>query len=85
MIEVIKFSAPWCGTCKRLSPAIEAIKEDFPTVIFKEVNVDNEPDVAAEYGVMSLPTVVFKVDGNEETRFTGVRPQEYIEDLIRGL
>ena len=73
MLEVKKFSATWCGPCKSLVPIINEVKSQFPTgVRFIDYDVDTEKLAAAQYGVNSVPTVIFVKDGVELKRITGL-------------
>ena len=74
-LAMVDFWASWCGPCKMLSPVIEAIGEQFDgKVLVGKVNVDEGPDLARRFGVMSIPTVVFLKNGLEFDRKVGVMP-----------
>jgi thioredoxin 1 len=68
-----KFSASWCGPCKMLSPMMENIKPSYSGVKFEEIDIDEKAEVAAKYGVRSVPTVIVEKDGVEVNRFVGVQ------------
>lgn len=74
-VAMVDFWATWCGHCKMLAPVIEEIgkKYDGKAVIAK-VDVDENQSLAAKYGVMSIPTVIFFKDGKEIGRKVGVQP-----------
>ena len=74
-VAMVDFWATWCGPCKMLAPVIEDIgkKYDGKAVIAK-VDVDQNQSLAAKFGVMSIPTVVFFKDGKEIGRKVGVQP-----------
>ena len=74
---VVDFWADWCGPCKMLGPVIEKLAElyDGKAVVGK-VNVDDEPELAQRFGVMSIPTVVFLKSGAEFDRKVGVMPAD---------
>lgn len=55
----IDFWAPWCGPCRMLSPVIEELAAEEPAIKFCKVNVDDEPGLAAQFGVSSIPTLIF--------------------------
>lgn len=82
MLEVVKFRADWCQPCKRLAPIIDELKQEFPDVTFRDVDVDAQPDEAAKYGVMSLPTLVFIKDGQVVDRQVGAYPKPQIVAAI---
>lgn len=82
---VIDFFADWCGPCRRLAPVMEALAERYgDRAVVAKVDVDAQPALAAEYGVSSIPTVVFLKDGREVERRVGVREhEEYAQTLER--
>ena len=72
---MVDFWASWCGPCKMLSPAVEALAEQYEgKVLVAKVNVDEEPELARAFGVMSIPTVVFLKNGREFDRKVGLMP-----------
>jgi len=70
---VKKFSASWCGPCRMLAPMMESIKPSYSEVKFEEIDIDEKAEVAAQYGVRSVPTVIVEKDGVEVNRFVGVQ------------
>lgn len=68
MPKVIDFYATWCGPCKKIAPIVEELAKEYEgKVIFEKVDVDEKPDLANEYGVEAIPTLVFmKTDGTYE-------------------
>ena len=77
---LVDFYADWCGPCKMLGPILEEVGKDHK--VFK-VNVDNEPELAQEYGVMSIPCMVLFKDGKEANRMVGLRPKSEIVELFK--
>lgn len=69
----MKFSASWCGPCKALKPVFEDVKSNFSNVVFEDVDVDEQFEIAGEYGIRSVPTVVIEKDGIEVERFLGLQ------------
>ena len=76
------FYADWCGPCKTQDPILEELEEDFPDVDFEKVNVDEEQDVANEYQVRSLPTLIVENDDGIVERFVGVTQRDDLEDAL---
>ena len=82
-LAMIDFWAVWCGPCKMLSPAVEDIAGRYgDKVLVGKVNVDEEPELARRFGVMSIPTVVFLKNGREFDRKVGVMPQQAFTDVL---
>lgn len=74
---MVDFWADWCGPCKMLGPVIEALAEEYDgKVVAGKVNVDEEPELAQQFGIMSIPTVIFFKDGKEAERKVGLQPAE---------
>ena len=71
----VDFWAAWCGPCKMLAPVIDQLAERYEgKALVGKVNVDEESGLAARYGVMSIPTVIYFKDGKEIDRKVGVMP-----------
>ena len=79
-IVLVDFYADWCGPCRMLSPIMEEIGKN--NKVFK-VNVDDEDELAMEYGIMNIPCVIAFKDGEELDRSVGLKSQEEIERLIK--
>ena len=74
-VMLVDFWAEWCGPCKMLSPAIEELSSQYEgRALVAKVNVDESPDLARRFGVMSIPTVVVLKDGVEVERKVGLMP-----------
>ena len=80
---LLDFWASWCGPCKMLSPVIEDLADQYEgKVLVGKVNVDEEPDLARRFGVMSIPTVVFLKNGQEFDRKVGVMPPQAFSGVL---
>ncbi len=81
---LLDFYANWCGPCRMVSPIIEEIATENPQYIVGKINVDEEPDLAQEFGVVSIPTLVVMKNGKIERKTTGARPKAQILSLLQG-
>ena len=82
MIEVLQFTAPWCAPCKPVAAILDELAPRFPAARFQTVNLDDEPEVGARYGVLALPTVVLARDGVALTTLDGARPRSDYERAL---
>jgi thioredoxin len=74
---LIDFYADWCGPCKMSAPYVEAIAEEKADVLkVAKINIDETPDLAAKYGVMSIPTFIFIKDGEVLTKSVGAKNKD---------
>ncbi|MEG0794503.1 MAG: thioredoxin [Bacilli bacterium] len=80
-LYLVDFYADWCGPCKMLAPILEQI--DFINVI--KVNVDEHQNLASQFGVMSIPTLIFFKDGLLEKKEIGFRNIEEIKNIVNNL
>lgn len=81
---IVDFYADWCGPCQMMSPVIDEIAEEkAETIKVGKVNVDDNQELAMEYGVMSIPTIVIMNQGKVQKTFVGVRSKSEILDAIK--
>ena len=80
---VVDLFATWCGPCKMLSPVLDEISEEITTTKFYKIDVDDNEDVAREYNVMSIPTVLIFENGNLINTVVGLRGKEYLVDQFK--
>ena len=79
---MVDFWATWCGPCKMVAPMIAQIAAERDDVQVAKVDVDQVPDVASEFGIAAIPTVVYFKDGKEAQRFVGVQSKAaYLDPL----
>jgi len=76
------FYADWCGPCKTQDPILDDLEDEYGEVDFEKINVDEEQDVANEYHVRSLPTLIVENDDGIVERFVGVTQADDIEDAL---
>ncbi len=81
-VALVDFYADWCGPCKMIAPVIEEVAEERQDVAVGKLNVDNDPELAAKYGVMSIPTLVVFQNGQEVARVSGYRPKQDVLSLL---
>ena len=80
---LVDFWASWCGPCKMLGPVIEEIAEEAEGFRVGKVNVDEQPELAREYGIMSIPTVIVFKDGKPVKQSAGVNPKSVLVDMVK--
>ena len=80
-VILVDFNADWCGPCQMLKPVVEELAESRPET-FVSVNIDDEEELAAQFGVESIPCLVVLKDGKEVSRSVGVVPAKKIEKLL---
>jgi len=81
---LLDFYADWCGPCRMVAPLVEEIAAEHPEYLICKVNVDDEPALAQEFGVQSIPTLVVLKDGKIVTQSSGARPKGQILALLEG-
>ncbi len=82
---VIDFWASWCGPCRMMSPIFEELARELPDVTFAKVNVDEAPELAMRFNVLSIPTFVVLRGGTEIGRFSGAMPKEAVQERIAAI
>ena len=81
-VVMLDFYADWCGPCRMVGPIVHEIADERSDITVGKVNVDNDPDLAQTFGVMSIPTIVILKDGKESARAVGVRSKQQLLDMI---
>ena len=79
---LIDFWAPWCGPCRMVVPLVEEIAKERSDIKVVKINVDEEQELAMQFGVMSIPTLVVMKNGKIVNQVTGARPKAQILDML---
>ena len=79
---LIDFWAPWCGPCRMVGPLVDEIAEERDDIKVGKINVDEEPELAAQFQIMSIPTLIVFKDGEVVSKTMGARPKAQINELI---
>ena len=82
-ITIVDFYADWCGPCKMMAPIIDKIAEENNDIKVGKLNVDESGEIAGQFNIMSIPTVVVFKDGKEFKRFVGVTSKDNIINAIK--
>ena len=81
---LVDFWATWCGPCRMLSPVVEEVSRDHADhLAVGKVNVDDCPELAQQFGVMSIPTLILFKDGQVVDKRIGYQPKNALEDMIK--
>ena len=79
---LVDFYADWCGPCKLLGPVLEKISKSYPDITFIKVNVDDNEQLAVDFGIMSIPAVFMLKDGKPVNKFVGSLPETRIVNIL---
>ena len=82
-LVLVDFYAVWCGPCKMMHPVIDQLAQDNPNLKIIKVNVDNYSDIARNYGVMSIPTLILFKNGEIINKNIGFTPKDVLETWIQ--
>lgn len=84
-VHVVKFGAEWCGPCRTINPQLDKMKQEFNTINFVSVDVDDNPELAKEYRISSLPTVILIRDGEVIDKVIGAMRAEPMRQKLSNL
>ena len=79
---LLDFWAPWCGPCRMVVPIVEEIARENPDIKVGKINVDEQPELARRFGVMSIPTLVVMKNGRVVNQSTGAKPKKAIPAML---
>lgn len=81
---LLDFYADWCGPCMMVSPVVDEIAKENPQYLVGKINVDNEPELTRDFGVVSIPLLVVMKDGKIVNQAVGARSKEQILAMLQG-
>lgn len=81
---LIDFYADWCGPCRMVSPIVDEIAEEHPELLVGKINVDEQPELASAFSVMTIPTLVVMKNAEIVNRSAGARPKAQILQMLEG-
>jgi len=81
---LVDFWAPWCGPCRMIAPVLDQLDEELgDKVKITKLNVDENPETASRFGVMSIPTLLLFKDGQVVDKIVGAGPKEMFENMLK--
>ena len=80
---LVDFWASWCGPCRMIAPSVEEIANEVPTIKVGKINIDEEQELAMQFGVMSIPTLIVFKDGKVLKKSVGAKPKSAILEFVK--
>ena len=81
---LLDFYADWCGPCRMVAPIVEEIARECPQYLIAKINVDEEPALAMQFGIVSIPTLIVMKGGEVVSQVAGARPKAQILSMLEG-
>ena len=81
---LVDFWAPWCGPCRMVSPIVDEIAEENAAIKVAKINIDEQPQLASQFGVMSIPTLLVFENGDVVEKAVGARNKTFILQMLEG-
>lgn len=85
MIEIVRYTAPWCGPCLLMNPVFDQISAERPDVNIRTIDIDEHPDMAKQAGIKSIPTIFFYKDGVFKNKQIGAASKGVIMSMINDI
>lgn len=82
MVTIKHFTATWCQPCKHLTPVIDQLRGENPSVAYQKIDIDQNSEIAQQYGVRAVPTIIFEKNGKVVQQVIGVQPKSYYQSII---
>jgi thioredoxin 1 len=79
---LVDFWAPWCQPCRMIAPVVEELAKENAGLKVAKINIDNSPNVATQFGVTSIPTLIVFKNGEVVDRFMGIQPKQRLQEAI---